>query len=246
MTERSGFSASSLTKTYRGRTVVDDVSFEVARGEVFGILGANGAGKTTTVEMLAGIRRPTSGSARVLGIDPVRHRAQVRRVLGVQLQNAYLHYALTVRELITLFRSFYADPRTVDETLDLVQLREQVDVRFQKLSGGQQQRLSVALALVGKPRAVILDEITTGLDPGARRKIWQTIDDLRSDGVTVVLVSHAMDEVERLCDTLIVLDSGRVIARGTPDEVTRASGTETLEDAFLALTGQLSSGGEQA
>lgn len=226
-----------LHKRYRSKVAVDDVSLRVEQGQVIGILGANGAGKTTTVETIAGLRKPDRGTVRVLGLDPRRDRAKLRQVLGVQLQNAYLHHALTAAELVELYRSFYPNPRGADETLDLVELSEHRGTQFEKLSGGQQQRLSVALALIGRPRVVILDELTTGLDPRARRRMWAAIERLRDEGVTVVLVSHAMDEVSRLCDTIALLDAGRVIAQGAPAQVTAEAGAADLEEAFVRLTG---------
>ncbi|MER7169557.1 ABC transporter ATP-binding protein [Micromonospora sp. NPDC000207] len=225
-----------LHKRYGDVVAVDDVSLRVEPGEVLGVLGANGAGKTTTVELIAGLRRPDRGRVRVLGLDPRRDRAAVRQVLGVQLQQAYLHHALTVAELVDLFASFYPDPRPAAELLDLVELGRQTRTRFEKLSGGQQQRLSIALALVGRPRVVILDELTTGLDPHARRRVWQGIEALREE--TVVLVSHAMDEVERLCDRVVLIDAGRVVALGSPADLVRQAGTDGLEEAFVALTGR--------
>ena len=230
--------AEGLVKRYGDKVAVDGLSLRVEPGEVLGILGTNGAGKTTTVEMIAGLRRPDRGSVRLLGLDPRRDRARVRQVLGVQLQAAYLHGALTVAELLDLYRSFYPDPRPAAELLDLVGLEEQRRVRFEKLSGGQQQRVSIALALVGRPRVVILDELTTGLDPRARRRMWGTVERLRDEGVTVVLVSHAMEEVERLCDRVALLDGGRLVAVGTPGELTARAGADTLDDAFVALTGK--------
>lgn len=226
-----------LRKSYRGRPVVDGLDLEVHRGETFGVLGANGAGKTTTVELVAGLRRADAGRISVLGLDPVRDRAALRQVLGVQLQESQLHGALTVGELLALYGSFYPAPRPRRDLLDLVELREQEGTRFEHLSGGQQQRVSVALAMIGRPRVLILDELTTGLDPAARRRMWRTLETLRAEGVTVLLVSHAMDEVERLCDRIVLLESGRVLASGTPAEVAAAAGAATLEDAFVALTG---------
>ena len=229
--------AEGLTKSYHGRPAVTDLNLRVDVGETVGLVGANGAGKTTAVEMIAGIRAPDSGRAAVFGVDPRRDRTQVRQVLGVQLQHAYLHGALTVGELIELYRSFYPDPRRSDELLDLVGLVEQRRTRFEKLSGGQQQRVSIALALAGRPRAVILDELTTGLDPRARRRMWETIEQLRGEGVTILLVSHTMEEVERLCDRIAVLDAGRIIASDTPSGLVERVGAASLDDAFVALTG---------
>jgi ABC-2 type transport system ATP-binding protein len=226
-----------LRKSYRGRSAVDGLDLEVLRGETFGVLGANGAGKTTTVELVAGLRRADAGRVSVLGLDPVRDRRALRQTLGVQLQESFLHGALTVGELLSLYSSFYPAPRPRGELLDLVELREQEGIRFERLSGGQQQRVSVALAMVGRPRVLILDELTTGLDPAARRRMWRTLETLRSEGVTILLVSHAMDEVERLCDRIALLGSGRVLTTGTPAEVAAAAGATTLEDAFVALTG---------
>ncbi|MGY2002634.1 ABC transporter ATP-binding protein [Blastococcus sp. SYSU DS1024] len=230
--------ADGLHKRYGGTIAVDDVSLRVEPGEVFGILGTNGAGKTTTVELIAGLRKPDRGRVGVLGLDPQRDRARVRQVLGVQLQQAYLHHALTVTELLGLYRSFYPEPRPAGELLELVGLTEQRRVRFEKLSGGQQQRLSIALALVGRPRVAILDELTTGLDPRARRRMWATVERLREEGVTVLLVSHAMDEVEHLCDRVALLDAGRVVALDTPAGLARRAGAGTLDEAFVALTGK--------
>lgn len=237
MTTTAAIEARGLRKAYGRKVAVEDVSLRVEPGQTIGILGANGAGKTTTVEMIAGLRTPDDGEVRVLGLHPRRDRAKLRQVLGVQLQDAYLHHALTAAELVELYRSFYPRPRSAAETLDLVELSEHRDTQFEKLSGGQQQRLSVALAFVGGPRVVILDEITTGMDPRARRRIWAAIEGQRAEGVTVVMVSHAMDEVERLCDQVILLDAGRVLATGTPAEITALAGTENLEDAFVSLTG---------
>lgn len=230
--------AENLHKRYGDTVAVDDLSLRVATGEVLGILGTNGAGKTTAVEMIAGLRNPDRGRVRVLGLDPVRDRAKVRQVLGVQLQEATLHSALTVAELLALHRSFYPDPRPAEELLELVGLAGRRDIRFDDLSGGQRQRLSVALALAGRPRAVILDELTTGLDPRARRRMWTTIEGLRDERVTVVLVSHAMDEVERLCDRVALIDAGRVVALDTPAGLVALAGAGNLDEAIVTLTGK--------
>lgn len=225
----------NIRKRYKDTVAVDDVSLRVDPGEVLGILGVNGAGKSTTVEIVAGLRAPDAGTVRVLGLDPRKDRKAVRQLLGVQLQEAQLHDALTVSELVEMYRSFYSDPRPADEVIEMVELGGKRDTRFESLSGGQQQRLSIALALVGRPKVVILDELTTGLDPRARRRIWAAIEALTEE--SVILISHAMDEVERLCDRLVLLDAGRIVAEGTPAEVTARAGTSTLEEAFVAITG---------
>lgn len=228
----------NLHKRYRRATAVDGISLRVEPGQIVGVLGANGAGKTTLVETIAGLRVPDRGRVAVHGLDPFRERDRVRQILGVQLQGAYLHTALTARELLRLYRSFYPHPRSAEELLEMVDLTDHADTHFEKLSGGQQQRLNVVLALVGRPRVVILDELTTGMDPRARRRVWAAVEELRADGVTVVLVSHAMDEVERLCDLVVLLDAGRIIAHGTPEDVTAFGEAPSLEEAFVALTGR--------
>src|SRR5690625_1795991 len=230
--------AEHLTKRYRQRLVVDDVSLRIDAGETFGILGTNGAGKTTTVEMIAGLRTPDGGTVEILGMDPRRDRARVREILGVQLQHAMLHHALRAEELVRPYRSFYPKPRSTDDLLELVGLQEQRRIGFDKLSGGQQQRLSIALALAGRPKILTLDELTTGLDPSAPRRMWRTIEQLKTEGVTIILVSHAMEEVERLCDRVALLDTGRVVAIDTPSGLITHTETETLDDAFIALTGK--------
>ena len=213
-----------LRKTYRGTVAVDDVSFAVREGEIFGILGPNGAGKTTTVECLIGLRRPDGGSARTLGLDPHAGPAEARelhRVVGSQLQEAALPAKLTVAEAIDLYASFYRRPADGDALLHTLGLDDKRDTRFKKLSGGQKQRLSIALALIGNPRVAVLDELTTGLDPAARRETWGLIEQVRERGVTIVLVTHFMDEAERLCDRIALIDRGRVAAEGSPAEVAR-------------------------
>lgn len=226
----SAVEARNLTKRYPRpggvKVAVDDVSLVAAEGEVLGILGPNGAGKTTTVEMVAGVRRPDGGSVRVAGLDPFAQRAAVRQVLGVQLQSGSLHGSLTVRELAHLYRSFYRAGRDPDELVATLGLEEQRDVHYEKLSGGQQQRVAIVLALVGAPRVVILDELTTGLDPQARRQVWGVVERLRDDGATVLLVSHLMEEVERLCDRVTLLDGGRVVAHDTPAGLVAGAGLD--------------------
>ncbi|RSD20143.1 ABC transporter ATP-binding protein [Amycolatopsis eburnea] len=226
-----------LRKRYGSRVAVDGVSFTVERGEIFGILGTNGAGKTTTVECLQGLRRADSGTLSVLGLDPAADRTALTRRVGVQLQESQLPAKLRVREALELFASFYPDPADIDVLLDQLDLRAHARRPFGKLSGGQKQRVSIALALVGQPELAILDELTTGLDPHARRETWQLVEGVRATGVTVLLVTHFMDEAERLCDRVAIFDAGRVVATGTPTELRAAAGAATLDDAFVSLTG---------
>ncbi|UFU05212.1 ABC transporter ATP-binding protein [Ruania halotolerans] len=209
-----------LTKRYGPTAAVDGVSLTVRRGEIFGILGPNGAGKTTTVELLAGLREADGGTITVLGVDPQRDPAAIRERLGVQLQASRLPAKVRVLEALELYASFYADPADPHELMDQLGLTEKADVTFAALSGGQQQRLSIALALVGNPEIAILDELTTGLDPQARRETWSLIEEIRDRGVTVVLVTHFMDEAERLADRLAIIDAGRIVAQGSPAELT--------------------------
>jgi ABC-2 type transport system ATP-binding protein len=206
-----------LRKVYGQRTVVDGVSFSVEPGEIFGILGPNGAGKTTTVECIGGLRHPDAGSICVAGMDPAKEGATFREVLGIQLQESRLPDKMSVDEALDLYASFYPAPHNSAELLERLGLVEQRKTYFAKLSGGQKQRLSVALALIGNPRVAILDELTTGLDPSARREVWDLLEDLRDTGVTLLLVSHFMEEAERLCDRVIVIDRGRIIAADTPE-----------------------------
>jgi ABC-2 type transport system ATP-binding protein len=207
---------SNLRKRYGETVAVDDVSFTVEPGEIFGILGRNGAGKTTTVECLSGLRVPDAGTVRVLGLDPRRDGPALRPLLGVQLQHSQLPDKLRVGEALDLYSSFYPEPADWGALLDRLGLAAKRDTPFRKLSGGQQQRLSIALALVGNPRIAILDELTTGLDPRARRETWALIEDVRAAGVTVLLVTHFMAEAERLCDRIALIDAGRVVAVDTP------------------------------
>jgi len=218
-----------LHKRYGRHVAVDDVSFTVEEGEIFGIIGPNGAGKTTTVESIAGLRAPDSGSISVLGLDPIEDRAEVREQLGVQLQESSFPDAIQVAEVLDLYSSFYRDPADWRELLELLGLAEKRRTQYKALSGGQKQRLSVALALVGNPKVAILDELTTGLDPQARRDTWSLVERVRDTGVTIVLVTHFMDEAERLSDRIAVIDGGRVAAVDTPAGlVARTSAVQQL------------------
>lgn len=218
-----------LKKSYAGRTVLDGISFAVEEGEVFGILGPNGTGKTTTVECVEGLRRPDSGVIRVLGLDPQRDARALRERIGVQLQQTQLPENLKVWEALDLYASFYDRPRNWRDLLEEWGLAEQRNARFGKLSGGQKQRLFIALALVGDPKVAFLDELTTGLDPQARRTTWELVKRVRDSGVTTVLVSHFMDEVEELCDRVAVVDRGAVVALDTPAGlVSKAAGPQQM------------------
>ncbi|MGC5308472.1 ABC transporter ATP-binding protein [Micromonospora zamorensis] len=205
-----------LRKRYGDLVAVQDVSFTVEAGEIFGVLGPNGAGKTTTVECVAGLRVPDGGGASVLGLDPRRDAAQLRQRVGVQLQESQLPDQLRVAEALELYASFYRNPADPAELIERLGLGEKRNTAYKKLSGGQKQRLSIALALVGNPEIAILDELTTGLDPQARRDTWSLIEQVRDSGVTIVLVTHFMEEAERLCDRIAVIDRGRVVALDTP------------------------------
>ncbi len=213
-----------LRVRYGDTLAVDDVSLSVHRGEIFGILGPNGAGKTTTVECVGGLRRPDAGQIRVLGLDVPHHRKELRPRVGIQLQASELPDKLRVGEAVDLFASFYRDAREPDELLERLGLQDKRQTRFVNLSGGQRQRLSIALALVGRPQLAILDELTTGLDPGARRETWKLIEGVRDEGVTVILVTHFMEEAEHLCDRVALLHHGRVIAIDTPAALASGAG----------------------
>jgi ABC-2 type transport system ATP-binding protein len=206
----------NLRKKYGEHVAVDDVSFTVERGEIFGILGRNGAGKTTTVECVEGLRKPDRGNVSILGMDVSRDADRIRTRVGVQLQQSQLPEKMRVDEAMALFASFYPNPANTDELLHDLGLTEKRRTPYKKLSGGQQQRLAIALAMVGNPEIAFLDELTTGLDPQARRDTWHLIEGMRDRGVTVVLVTHFMEEAERLCDRLALVDSGRIVALDTP------------------------------
>jgi ABC-2 type transport system ATP-binding protein len=204
----------NFRKEYGATVAAADVTFSVERGEIFGILGPNGAGKSTTVEAIAGLRKPDGGTIDVLGRRP--EDPALRRLVGVQLQESELPDRMTVGEALELFSAFYPDPIDWHELVRDLGLGEKLKTKFGKLSGGQKQRLSIALALIGRPEVAILDELTTGLDPQSRRDTWDLIEGIRDRGVTVLLVTHFMEEAERLCDRIAVIDHGTVIALDTP------------------------------
>jgi ABC-2 type transport system ATP-binding protein len=205
-----------LRKTYGALVAVDDVSFSVAEGEIFGILGPNGAGKTTTAECAIGLRSPDSGTIRLMGLDPHADAAKIHEIVGVQLQASALPPKLRVGEILDMYRSFYRDPADVGELIEVLGLAGKRHDYYRSLSGGQRQRLSIALALIGRPKIAVLDEMTTGLDPQARRDTWELIEGVRDRGVTILLVTHFMEEAERLCDRVALIDNGRVVALDTP------------------------------
>ena len=208
-----------LKKHYGEVKAVDGVTFEVARGEVFGMLGPNGAGKTTTIEVLEGLRPPDSGTVEVLGLDVLRHPQSIKQRIGVQLQSVSLYPRLTVTELLDLFGSFFAHRVPTKDLIDSVDLGERAKAWSMNLSGGQQQRLSIALALVNDPELVFLDEPTTGLDPQARRSLWDLIKGLQARGKTVMLTTHYMEEATELCDRVAIMDHGRILEMGAVSEL---------------------------
>ncbi|MGE5550894.1 MAG: ABC transporter ATP-binding protein [Bacteroidota bacterium] len=209
----------NLAKRYGELRAVDGISFQVEQGEIFGLLGPNGAGKTTTVEMLVGLRQRDGGGISVLGMDPGRHPIELKNRIGVQLQQVALYPRLTVSESIALFASFYQRRLDPEQVIEKVGLKEKAKVQTRRLSGGQKQRLAIALTMVGDADLVFLDEPTTGLDPQARRSLWELILDLKKRGKTVFLTTHYMDEAERLCDRVAVIDHGRIIALDSPREL---------------------------
>jgi ABC-2 type transport system ATP-binding protein len=221
-------SVRDLSKSYGDTPAVRGINFDVAAGEVFGLLGANGAGKTTTVEILEGYRKRTAGDVRVLGTDPSRPTRAWRERIGLVLQECELDHSLTVRETVTLFASFFPNPRSVSETIELAGLRAKPDVLVGTLSGGERRRVDVALGIVGDPDLLFLDEPTTGFDPSARRDAWTMIDGLRELGKTIVLTTHYMDEAQRLADRVAIMRGGELVATGTVDEIGRTLGAGVL------------------
>jgi ABC-2 type transport system ATP-binding protein len=225
MNTQAAVEIAHLRKAYGELVAVDDVSFSVAEGEIFGILGPNGAGKTTTVECVLGLRSPDAGSICVMGLDPGQDREDLHVIVGAQLQESALPGKLRVEEILDLYRSFYSDPADVGELIDALGLAGKRKDYYRSLSGGQRQRLSIALALIGRPKVAVLDEMTSGLDPQARRDTWDLIEGVRNRGVTILLVTHFMEEAERLCDRVALIDAGHVVALDSPAGLAaRASG----------------------
>jgi len=238
-----------LRKEYGTTVAVDDVSFAVHRGEIFGILGRNGAGKTTTVECITGLRRPDRGEISVFGLDPRRDRHELHERVGVQLQDSALPDLLRVREAVELYASFYREPADGRELIATLGLQDAEHMYFKHLSGGQKQRLSIVLALIGQPEIAVLDELTTGLDPEARRDTWRLIEGVRARGVTIVLVTHFMEEAERLCDRVALIDHGRMVALDRPGALAlaattskriRLTATEPFPDVLLSALPEVS------
>lgn len=242
-------SVKDLKKSYDNHEVVKGLNFEVAKGEVFGILGPNGAGKTTTLEMIEGMRPIDSGVVTLNGIDVSKHPYQVKEIIGVQLQSSSFFAYLNLRELLVLFSSLYAQSAHPDKLLKEVNLEEKAGQQVKNLSGGQKQRFSIATALVNEPIAIFLDEPTTGLDPQARRNLWELVQQIKAKGTTVILTTHYMEEAQVLCDRVAIMDNGKIIALDTPAKLIDALlqrgfkprtqvQQATLEDVFIDLTGK--------
>ena len=231
-------SVRNLTKSFGSRRVVDGLSFDVRRGEVFALLGHNGAGKSTTIDLILGLKSPDGGSARILGMEAAEHRKQLFERVGVQLQNTRYQPSITVEEACIEYASLYADPADYPQLLHQFGLDGLRRSFVSKLSGGERQKLSVVLALIGRPELVFLDELTTGLDVVARREVWRTLKQLKAQGLTIFLTTHYMEEAEALCDRVCIIRSGRKVAEGTVDEVVAASGQRNLEEAYLFFMGE--------
>ena len=238
-----------LTKRYEGRTTVNAISFSVKEGEVFGILGPNGAGKTTTLEMIEALRPIDGGTVKVNGFDVKKSPDDVKKCIGIQLQSTAFFDKLNLREQLQLFNSIYGESSEPDELLAYVQLTDKAKSYVENLSGGQRQRFSIAAALVNKPTVLFLDEPTTGLDPQARRNLWDLIESIKKQGITVVLTTHYMDEAELLCDRIAIMDDGKIIAIDTPKRLVKellgrgfkkkqVVEQANLEDVFIDLTGK--------
>ncbi len=241
----SPIQCANLRKTYDGKVeAVRGISLQIEAGQCFGLLGPNGAGKTTTIEILEGLLPPTGGEVRIFGHTWNDNPRQLREWIGISLQETRLSEKLTVRETIELFASFYAEPRPAAEVLDALELTEKADAWVGKLSGGQKQRLAVATALVGNPRILFLDEPTTGLDPQSRRQLWDIIRAFQKKGGTVLLTTHYMDEAERLCDRLAIVDHGEIIAEGTPSDLIERLGGQHVVEFQISRNGSTKANGD--
>ena len=228
-------SVRNLNKSFSGRKVVNDLTFSVKKGEVYGILGHNGAGKSTSIDLILGLKSPDSGSATILGMDASKHRKQVFERVGVQLQHTEYQSMMTVEDACSMYASLYSKPADVDELLEAFDLTGLKKSLINKLSGGERQKLSVVLALVGNPEVVFLDELTTGLDVAARREVWRTLKHLKERGLTIFLTTHYMEEAEALSDRLGVMKNGRLLFTGTVKEMKEKTGAERIEDAFIKM-----------
>ena len=231
-------SARGLRKSYGGRRVVDNLFFEVKRGEVFALLGHNGAGKSTTIDMLLGLKKPDAGEARILGMGAAQNRRQVFERVGVQLQHTQYQSSMTVEEACIEYASLYERPADYPQLLEQFGLGALARSFISKLSGGERQKLSVVLALIGQPEIVFLDELTTGLDVVARREVWRTLRHLKERGLTILLTTHYMEEAEALCDRVCIIKSGKKVMEGAICEVIAASGRRNLEEAYLFYMGE--------
>lgn len=241
-------SVTNLVKKYGSFEAVKGISFDVKEGEIFGLLGPNGAGKSTTLEIIETLRQKTSGKVYVNGLDLDKEPAEIKKIIGVQLQSSGFYPGLKLKELISLFNGLYNASSDPLELLEKVNLRDRADSKFKELSGGQKQRFSIATTLINRPQIIFLDEPTTGLDPQARRSLWELIKQIRNNGTTVIITTHYMDEAEVLCDRVAIIDSGKIIALDSPDGLIDqlvASGFErpkevkqaNLEDVFIHYTG---------
>lgn len=230
--------AQGLTKEFCGRRVVDNLSFSVKRGEVFGLLGHNGAGKSTTIELMLGLKRPDSGAGTVFGLDALKNRRKVFEMVGVQLQSSMYQAGIRVDEVCEEYASLYKNPAEYEELLERFGLGGLKKSPVMKLSGGERQKLSVVLSLIGNPEVIFLDELTTGLDVAARREVWKALKQLKEKGLTILLTTHYMEEAEKLCDRVCLIKNGCKVTEGTVAEVVEASGYKNLEEAYLWYMGE--------
>lgn len=228
----------NVTKSFSGRKVVDDLSFDVRKGEVFGLLGHNGAGKSTTIEMILGLKKPDYGELTILGLEAAKHRKEIFEKVGVQFQSSAYQGAIRVSEVCEEYASLYQKPVDYRALLDRFGLTEFMKSPVMKLSGGERQRLSVVLALIGDPEIIFLDELTTGLDVAARREVWKTLKKLKEQGLTIFLTTHYMEEAENLCDRICMMKSGKKVTEGTVEEVIGRSPYSSLEEAYLWYMGE--------
>ncbi|MDQ0271609.1 ABC transporter ATP-binding protein [Cytobacillus purgationiresistens] len=226
---------SGLTKTFGATTAVQHLSLRVKKGSIFGLLGHNGAGKSTTIDCILGTQKPSQGAIKILGMDPSKDRKQLFQNVGVQFQESAFQKGLKVKEICEITHSLYKNPLDWKEKLEMFGLSHRLKVKVSELSGGERQKLCILLAMMGQPDVIFLDELTTGLDPLARREVWSTLQNLKDLGVTIFLTSHFMDEVENLCDEILVLKNGQTLISGTVPEVIAYSGGKNMDDAFIKL-----------